>query len=92
MREKVFLCLKPDHSSRNCGKTKPCFYCKGMHYSAICNNREISKTKQETKKETPTSTNHASNFLSVLLQTADILLGNPVNQKHVRNKVLFDNW
>ena len=60
-----------------------------MHNSAICNRCEISKTKQETKTGTPNSTNYASNVSSVLLQTADILLENPVNKKQVRTKVLL---
>ena len=64
--------------SRNCSKTKPCFYRKGMHNSEICNNREISKTKQKTMTGTPTSTNHASNVLLVLLETPDIRLENPI--------------
>ena len=34
--------------------------------------------------------NYASNVLSVLLQTANILLENPVNKKHVRTKVWFN--
>ena len=76
--KRCFFCLKPDHMIRNCSKTKPCFYCKGMHNSEICNNREISKTKQKTMTGTPTSTNHASNVLLVLLETPDIRLENPI--------------
>ena len=49
-----------------------------MHNSEICNNREISKTKQKTMTGTPTSTNHASNVLLVLLETPDIRLENPI--------------
>ena len=37
--KRCFFCLKPDHLSRNCTKTKPCYYCKGMHNSDICNDR-----------------------------------------------------
>ena len=33
-----------------------------MHNSAICNSRKISKTKQETKTGTTSSTNDASNI------------------------------
>ena len=79
-REKrCFWRLKPGHNRKKCHKTKPCFYCKCIHNSAICSNREILKTKQETKTGTPTSTNYASNVLE-----------NPVNKKQVRTKVLFD--
>ena len=50
-----------------------------MHNSAICSNREIFKTEQETKTGTPTPKNYASNVLE-----------NPVNKKQVRTKILFD--
>ena len=30
-----FICLKINHISRNYQKTKPCFYCKKLHNSAI---------------------------------------------------------
>ena len=49
----------------------------------------LLQTKQETKIGTPISANYVSNVLSVLLQTADILLENSVNKKQVRTKVLF---
>ena len=76
------MCLKPDHLSCNCTKTKPGPYCKGMHNSAICNDRN--------KQENQTSTNCASNVLPILLQTTDIVLENPSNKKQVKTKVLFD--
>ena len=79
--KRCFLCLKPDHLSHNCTKTKPCYYRKGMHNSAICNDRN--------KQGNQTSTNCASNVSSILLQTADIVLENP-NNKQVETKVLFD--
>ena len=49
-----------------------------MHNSAICSNREIFKTEQETKTGTPTPKNYASNVLE-----------NPVNKKQVRTKILL---
>ena len=82
-KEKIcFLCLKPDHLSCNCTKTIPCNYCKGMHNSAICNDRN--------KQGNQTFMNCASNVSSIFLQTADIVLANPNNKKQVKTKVLFD--
>ena len=78
----MFLCLKPDYLNRNCTKTKPCYYCEGMHNSAICNDRN--------KQGNQTSTNCASNVSFILLQTANIIVENPNNQKLVKTKVLFD--
>ena len=49
--KRCFLCLKPDHLSPNCTKTKPCCYCKGMHNSVIFNDRN--------KQGNQTSTNFA---------------------------------
>ena len=33
---RCFLCLKPNHMTKECHKKKPCYYCQGMHNSAIC--------------------------------------------------------
>ena len=75
-----FMCLRPDHISRNC---------KGMHNSSICNNRDKnSETKPDENNKV--STNCASNISSVVLQTAEILVENPINKKQVKVKVLFD--
>ena len=84
--KRCFLCLRVDHVSRNCPKSKECFFCKGMHNSAICTNRNNrGKTNQNE-----TTTNYASNFSSILLPTADIILENPLTKKEVRVKALFD--
>ena len=29
------LCLKDNHQVKDCKKSKPCYYCKGLHISAI---------------------------------------------------------
>ena len=60
-----------------------------MHNSSICNNRDKnSETKPDENNKV--STNCASNISSVLLQTAEILVENPINKKQVKVKVLFD--
>ena len=83
-----FMCLRPDHISRNCTRTRSCFFCKGMHNSSICNNRDKnSETKPDENNKV--STNCASNISSVLLQTAEILVENPINKKQVKVKVLL---
>ena len=75
--------LKTDHISRNCQKTKLCFYCKKLHNSAIYSER----TSSENIK---VSTNYASNISSVLLQTVDLVIENPLNKNQVKVKCLFD--
>ena len=52
---RFFMYLKTDHISRNCQKTKLCFYCKKLHNSAIYSER----TSSENIK---VSTNYASNI------------------------------
>ena len=73
-----------ENISRNCQKTKPCFYCKKLHNSAICS----YKTSSENSK---VSTNYASNILPVLLQTADLVIENAMNKNQVKVKYLFDH-
>ena len=37
MQKKLcFLCLKPNHSAKNCDKNFTCFKCKGKHHVGIC--------------------------------------------------------
>ena len=35
-----FLCLKEVHKIRDCKRKKGCFYCKGLHNSTICSERD----------------------------------------------------
>ena len=47
--KRCFICLNQGHISQNCSKKNGCYFCKGLHNSAICNSRD--------KKETPGNTN-----------------------------------
>ena len=83
--------------SRNCSKKKTCYYCKGMHNSAICENKSKQvKTKSEVSDSDiknvtgETSTNCSLNLALILLQTPEIVLENPFNKKEVRLKALLD--
>ena len=53
-----FLCLKEDHKIRDCKSKKGCFYCKGLHNSAICSERE--KKDNENKEHSPSRTTNNS--------------------------------
>ena len=76
--------------SCNCSKKKTCYCCKGMHKS------KQGKTKSEVRDSdiknvtAETSTNCSSNFASMLLQTAEVVLENFFNKKEVRVKALPD--
>ena len=76
----MFLCMKENHKSRNFPKTKKCFYCKGLHNSAIRNKWQ----KVENPNPITTNVHHAQTNVSVLLQTAEITLG------EVKIKALFE--
>ena len=84
---RCFLCLKENHISRDCPKTKKCFYCKGLHNSAICNKRQ----KGENPNPISTNVHHAQGNVSVLLQTAEITLTDPGMKNEVKIKALFDS-
>ena len=86
-----FLCLKSSHVSRNCQKKKTCYYRKGVHNSAVCeNNSEQGKSKSkasdsDNKNETgEASTNCPSNLASILLQTEETVLENPLNKAKIK--------
>ena len=85
--KRCFLCLNVDHVGRNCTKSKSCFYCKGMHNSAICHNKKDKWGKSVT---IDSSTNYASNFYSALLPTTEILLENPLKKHEVPITALFN--
>ena len=78
-----FICLKGDHTSQNCKKSKACFYCKCLHNSAICN-------KRQPKDKEDSSTNLVSNYSQILLQTVLLSLENPKTRKEVKIKALLD--
>ena len=68
-----------------------------MHNSAVCENKSkqgktISEVSASDIKNVAgeTSTNCSPNFASILLQTAEIVLENPFNEKEVRVKGLLD--
>ena len=91
-----FLCLKDDHKIRDCKRKEGCFYCKGLHNSAICSERE--KKDDKNKEDSPSrtannsATSHVQNQLTaaVLLQTAAVIHENPDTKQQVKVKVLLD--
>ena len=91
-----FLCLKEDHKIRDRKRKKGCFYCKGLHNSAICSEREKKDDKNKEDSPSRTTNNsatcHVQNQLTpaVLLQTAAVILENPDTKQKVKPKVLLD--
>lgn len=89
-----FLCLRRGHDSRDCKKTKTCFYCKGFHNSSIC----LQRDKKEDSPNVPygsttkTTSGHVQQNSCVLLQTADVTLRNSNNtSREVRVKMMLDS-
>ena len=87
--DRCFLCLGQGHIGKNCQKSKRCFYCKGSHNSAICENK-ITKNYVAENSQINSSTNYSANSSCVLLQTAEIILANLVNKREIKMKTLFD--
>ena len=85
-----FLCLNQSHISGNYPKTKTCYYCKGLHNSAICTKKKDDLEKLGNPTD-DTNTNAVHNKTSVLFQTAEILIGNPQNNQIVKIRALFDS-
>ena len=91
-----FLCRKEDHKIRDCKRKKGFFYCKGLHSSAICSERDKKDDKNKEDSPSRTTNNsatcHVQNQLTpvVLLQTAAVILENPNTKQQVKVKVLLD--
>ena len=52
---RCFLCLNECHISINSSKTKTCYYCKGLHNSAICAKKKdrLEKSGNPTDETNP---------------------------------------
>ena len=87
MRTGVFLWLGQDDISRNCQKSKRCFYSKGLHNSAISKNKITKKYMPENSEISKLT---SADFYCVSLQTAEITLANLVNKREIKAKTLFD--
>ena len=88
-----FRYSKKDNLSRNCKRSKTCFYCKGCHNSVVCMERKRdTHESQETdsKNSAESSTNLASGVSTVLLQTIDLIVEGTMCEKQIKVKVLFD--
>ena len=46
--KRCFICLNQGYISQNCLKKNGCYFCKGLHNSAICNNRDQKETSENT--------------------------------------------
>ena len=84
--KRCYICLNQGHISQNCLKKNGYYFCKGLHNSAICNNRDKGETPENTNVNFPTS---GKDF--VLLQTAEVNLFNKLNCAEVKVKILFDS-
>ena len=92
---KCFLCLRSGHIMRSCPSKLRCFKCGGFHHTALCGdvpNREKKPAPELPKQEATTSALCVDNKTSVLLQTAQNLVGSPndPNQK-INARVIFDS-
>ena len=99
---KCFSCLKGNHQVKNCKKSKSCYYCKGLHNSAICFQKDkkgdspkLAEEIKQDEKTGSTENSHGchvqSNVSFVMLQTAVVIVKNPKDSKELKIKVLFDN-
>ena len=86
---------------KNYKKSKPCYYCKGLHNSAICFQKDkkgdppklADEIKQDEKIESIKNSHgcHMQSDVSfVMLQIAVVVVKNPKNSKELKMKVLLD--
>ena len=95
---RCYICLKRGHIAASCRSQNRCFKCKGNHHSAICHEQMFGQRKKESETETQSKTPEKTTNLradttnSMLLQTAQVLICHPADQKKViRARAIFDS-
>ena len=99
---RCYICLKRGHISASCRSRNRCYRCKGKHNLAICQDTNSGKVakESETRKNygTPSSPPEETTNLragtrnSMLLQTAQVLICHPEDERNVvRARVIFDS-
>ena len=82
----MFKRERESHLSNKCLKTNRCYYCKGIHNSAICNWWE----EKETMETMPNSFCSSDKEI-ILLQTAEVYVINKRSNKEIELTILFDS-
>jgi hypothetical protein len=100
-RKACFICLNPNHMSRDCKSTRNCRHCNNKHHQSICervhgaNSDTKGKSPEEqagvSKSVTTASATKARKYRNVLLQTARALAFNKENNRTIPVRILFDN-
>ena len=99
-----FLCLKPEHRTRECGVSKTCFYCRELnsHHRSLCperfgmQQRESIQMAEELQEYGAVGGTEAENVLvssgeMVLMQTAKTHIRNPINGSRENVRLLLDS-
>ena len=94
---RCYICLKRGHIEASCRSQNRCFTCKEKHHLAICHGQIFEQRKKEAETETqPKSPKKTTNLRadatnSMLLQTAQVLICHPADQKKgIRARAIFD--
>ena len=100
---KCFNCLRPNHKVKDCRSTRTCRFCNRRHHQSICTQQSFPSSSTEKKQsQPPTSTDETNHDTSancstvneektILLQTAQAIVSNPISGHHRSVRVLFDN-
>ena len=96
---KCFNCLRTNHKVKDCRSTRTCWLCNRRHHQSICMQQPISPTSNEVKHtQHPTSNHHdtTTNFTvnderTILLQTAQAIVSNPISGQSQSVRILFDS-
>lgn len=101
---RCFICLRKGHLAKDCPSKITCFKCSARHHVSLCeretqtNGNAIASTRDEVPQNTAsyqllqTSTFHVGSHDSILLQTAQALIGNrETNEDGMRARVIFDS-
>ena len=94
---RCFICLRKGHIAEKCESKYRCNVCHRSHHISLCerNNRTSKDAQQTQEKSSETkevSNLHVNLTTSILLQTAQAIIYNPVNPlRRIVARIIFDS-
>ena len=87
-KNKCFKCLRSGHSAKRCRSNISCFKCQKHHHVAVCT---LTKEAGGDDEEKDTSAMLIDTKKSILLQTAEAMVGATNGKQFIKKRILFDN-
>ena len=91
-KRRCFLCTRPNHQIKTCMSKRNCYLCKGRHHTSLCDRKSGDLPKEKIEEKKTTGLSAVSPKSTILLQSAQLLVGNGDEScESINCKVLLDS-